>query len=116
MHRRLGAALALLAVAFSGCAPAVSQKTDMTAGTSTTLGGDAKLGAQLYKGHCATCHGPTGVEGGSIGPSLRNENTRMSFGTADDWIKNPQPPMPKLYPRSLNDEQVRNLTAYVLSL
>ncbi len=116
MPRRLYAALALLAIAFCGCAPAVAQKTDTTQGTSTTLGGDAKKGAQIYQQNCATCHGPTGVEGGRIGPSLRNERRRMDFKATDSWIKDPEPPMPKLYPQPLTDTQVRNLTAYVQTL
>ncbi len=116
MPRRLCAGLALIAIALCGCAPAVAEKTDTSIGTSTTLGGDAKIGAQLYKSNCATCHGPTGVEGGVIGPSLRNERSRMDFATTDSWIKDPEPPMPKLYPQSLTDTQVRDLTAYVQTL
>jgi len=116
MSRRIRAALALIAIALSGCAPAVAEKTDTTAGTSTTLGGDAKIGAQLYQTNCATCHGPTGVEGAAIGPSLRNENLRMNFDSTDSWIKDPEPPMPKLYPRVLNDAEVRDLAAYVQTL
>ena len=115
MPRRICLALALGAIALCGCAPAVAQKTDTTSGTSTTLGGDAKKGAQIYQNNCATCHGPTGIEGG-VGPSLRNEKSRMDFGATDSWIKDPQPPMPKLYPQFLNDTQVRDLTAYIQTL
>lgn len=110
------AALALAAVAVTGCAPAVSQRTDTTAGSATTLGGDAHAGAQIFQNNCSTCHGPTGVEGGAVGPSLRNEKMRMDFGATDSWIKDPQPPMPKLYPQFLSDDQVRDLAAYVQSL
>lgn len=116
MPRRLCAGLALLAITLCGCQPAVVEKTDTTAGTATTLGGDAKLGEQIYKANCATCHGPTGIEGGSVGPSLRNEKLRMDFGATDSWIKDPAPPMPKLYPQFLSDDQVRNVAAYVQSL
>ncbi|HET9031141.1 MAG TPA: cytochrome c [Candidatus Aquilonibacter sp.] len=112
----LWAVVALAAVTISGCAPAVSAKTDTTAGTSTTLGGDAHRGEQIFHQNCSTCHGPTGAEGGAVGPSLRNENMRMDFGATDSWIKDPQPPMPKLYPQFLSDRQVRDLAAYVQSL
>ncbi len=116
MPVRICAGLALIAIAFSGCAPAVSEKTDTSIGTSTTLGGDAKIGAQIYQNNCATCHGPTGIEGGSVGPSLRNEKSRMDFGATDSWIKDPEPPMPKLYPQILSDTQVRDLAAYIQTL
>lgn len=116
MPRGICAGLVLIAIAFSGCAPAVAEKSDITAGTATTLGGDAKIGAQIYRSNCAACHGPTGVEGGVIGPSLRNENIRMDFDATDSWIKDPEPPMPKLYPQFLNGKQVRDVAAYVQSL
>ena len=116
MQRRTYVTIALAAVVLSACAPAVSAKTDTTAGTSTTLGGDAREGAAIFRNNCSTCHGPTGAEGGAVGPSLRNEHTRMDFGATDSWIKDPQPPMPKLYPQFLSDRQVRDLTAYVQSL
>ena len=116
MAARLCASLALLVIALSGCAPAVSAKNDVTAGTSTTLGGDAKAGERIYKANCATCHGPTGAEGGAIGPSLRDEKLRMTFDSTDSWIKDPEPPMPKLYPQVLSDRQVRDLAAYVQTL
>ncbi len=115
MPRRIYA-LALLVVALCGCAPAVAEKSDTTIGTSTTLGGDAKKGAQIYQNNCSTCHGPTGIEGGVVGPSLRDEKSRMDFGATDSWIKDPQPPMPKLYPQFLSDDQVRNVSAYIQTL
>ncbi len=116
MPGRICIVLALAAIALYACSPAVAEKSDVTAGTSTTLGGDAKAGAQIYQHNCSVCHGPTGVEGGVVGPSLRNEKMRMDFGATDSWIKDPQPPMPKLYPQFLSDAQVRDLAAYVQSL
>lgn len=116
MHARICAGLALLAILVSGCAPAVAEKTDTTAGTSTTLGGNPRAGARLFAANCATCHGPTGREGGTVGPSLRNERARMDYAATDSWIKDPEPPMPKLYPQFLSGAQVRDLAAYVQSL
>lgn len=110
------ALIALATVLSSGCAPAVSAKTDTTIGTSTTLGGDKEAGAIAFTNNCSTCHGPTGAEGGAVGPSLRNEHQRMDFAAVDSWIKDPAPPMPKLYPQFLSDQQVRDLAAYVESL
>lgn len=116
MQHRTFVTIALAAVVLSACAPAVGEKTDTSAGTSATQGGDAKVGYEVFRANCATCHGPTGVEGGAVGPSLRNENKRMDFGATDSWIKDPQPPMPKLYPQFLSDDQVRDLAAYVQTL
>lgn len=116
MSRHVCAAVALTAILVTGCASAVAEKSDTTVGTSTTLGGDAHAGAQIFTNNCSTCHGPTGAEGGSVGPSLHNERSRMDFGATDSWIKDPQPPMPKLYPRFLSDAQVRDLAAYVQTL
>ncbi|HEX3458534.1 MAG TPA: hypothetical protein VHR97_11320 [Candidatus Baltobacteraceae bacterium] len=54
--------------------------------------------------------------GGSIGPSLHEESRRMAYGTLVSWIKDPQPPMPHLYPQILGEAQVRDVAAYVESL
>lgn len=112
----LRAAAALIAV-LAGCAPAVSQKTDTTAASPAgVLNGDKEAGALVYKTNCATCHGPTGVEGGTVGPSLRNENARMDYAAAVSWIQDPAPPMPHLYPKMLTMQEVRDVASYVESL
>lgn len=63
---------------------------------------------------CSTCHGAGGQ--GSIGPSLQNEASRKNLSQTVAWIKNPKPPMPKLYPGSLNDEEVLDIATYVESI
>ncbi len=112
----LYATMALAALLISGCTPAVVAKTDTTSGTSTTLGGDKEAGKLVFTNNCSTCHGPTGAEGGAVGPALKNENQRMDFAAVDSWIKDPAPPMPKLYPQFLSGKQVRDVAAYVESL
>ncbi|MBV8343554.1 MAG: cytochrome c [Candidatus Eremiobacteraeota bacterium] len=103
MRRRIVALLALpIAVACS------------SAGTQSN--GDRSAGAEIYRTNCATCHGPTGVEGGVVGPSLRHESRRMDYGATISWIEDPQPPMPRLYPEFLTEKQVRDLAAYVNAL
>jgi mono/diheme cytochrome c family protein len=102
---------------FAGCSPAVSEKTATSAGSSGAAAiGDAQRGISLYRTNCASCHGATGVEGGAIGPSLRHENTRMDFAATIAWIEDPAPPMPKLYPKPLTAQDVRDVAAYVQSL
>ncbi|HTU82564.1 MAG TPA: cytochrome c [Candidatus Acidoferrales bacterium] len=111
---RLG--LALLAVLWlPACAPAVVSRGDAFDGGVVAAGGDRAAGALDFAANCATCHGPTGREGG-IGPSLKHENQRLDFSALVSWIEDPQPPMPKLYPKFLTQRQVRDLAAYVGSL
>lgn len=116
VFRRVLACLALLSLPLAGCVPATAAKSDTSAGTATTLGGDAHNGAKIFTTNCSTCHGATGLEGGPVGPSLHNENERMDFGGTVSWIEDPQPPMPKLYPQLLSEQQVRDVAAYVQSL
>lgn len=92
-------------------APAASATT----GAMTATPGDAAHGKSLFAANCATCHGATGTEGG-VGPSLKNEKSRKNFEQAVAWIKNPQPPMPKLYPSPLSEKDVQDAAAYVESL
>ncbi|MDQ2663925.1 MAG: cytochrome c, partial [Candidatus Eremiobacteraeota bacterium] len=76
---------------------------------------DLNHGKAVFAANCAVCHGATGLEGG-LGPSLRNEKNRMDFSATASWIKDPQPPMAKLYPKFLTDSDVRDVTSYVQSL
>lgn len=76
---------------------------------------DLDRGRALFTANCAVCHGPTGVEGG-VGPSLHNLRNRMDRSTATGWIEDPQPPMPKLYPKPLRDNDVRAVATYVTAL
>jgi mono/diheme cytochrome c family protein len=77
--------------------------------------GDPAKGKQIFTANCASCHGQTGTEGG-VGPSLKNEKSRKNYQQAIAWIKDPQPPMPKLYPAPLNEKDVENVAAYVETL
>jgi mono/diheme cytochrome c family protein len=100
----------------AGCSAAGTQSNGAAAGTGATLGGDRITGAEIYRTNCSTCHGPTGVEGGVVGPSLRHESMRMDYGATVSWVEDPEPPMPHLYPKFLTDQQVRDVAAYVDSL
>ncbi len=82
---------------------------------ASVAAGDTQNGATIFATNCATCHGATGVEGG-VGPSLRDERVRKSYDATIAWIKNPQPPMPRLFPSPLTDIEVRDVAAYVQSL
>lgn len=117
MRVRYGATLIALgccALVLAGCSHSGSTATTATA-TPAAISGDARAGAQLFAANCVACHGATGVEGG-VGPSLKNERVRKNEAQAIAWIKDPLPPMPKLYPVPLTDADVANLAAYVESL
>ncbi len=109
------ASLVLLAIV-TGCSSAGTQTSGAVAGDATTYGGDREAGAEIFRTNCATCHGRTGVEGGIVGPSLRHESMRMDYDATVSWIEDPQPPMPRLYPKFLTDDQLRDVAAYVNSL
>ena len=83
--------------------------------TGASVTGDRTAGDAVFAENCAVCHGATGTEGG-VGPSLKDEKKRKDMGAAIAWIKNPQPPMPKLYPSPLSQKNVADVAAYVESL
>jgi alcohol dehydrogenase (cytochrome c) len=71
-------------------------------------------GQQNYMQFCATCHGNHG-EGGAGGPSLV-AGTRRELTAIADFIKNPEPPMPKLHPSPLDDAEVEAVAQHVRTL
>ncbi len=118
-----GAILALVAI---GCSKGSDQSSQSSSTTTTTTSsgqapsstaamGDAARGKQIFTTNCASCHGATGTEGG-VGPSLKSEKSRKNYEQAIAWIKNPQPPMPKLFPSPLSEKDVDDVAAYVESL
>ncbi len=83
--------------------------------SAATAMGDPKAGATIFGQNCAACHGAGGA-GGGIGPRLIGEKQRKNYQQAIAWIKNPQPPMPKLYPAPLSESDVADVAAYVETL
>jgi ubiquinol-cytochrome c reductase cytochrome c subunit len=77
--------------------------------------GDVSHGSSIFSANCASCHGANG-SGGGIGPKLVGEKSRKNYQATVAWIKNPQPPMPKLYPSPLSEKDVDDVAAYVQSL
>jgi mono/diheme cytochrome c family protein len=74
----------------------------------------ASRGATLFAKNCSACHGEHGT--GPIGPSLLHERAKRNVQEVRDIIINPDPPMPKLYPRDLTDTDVADLAAFVETL
>ena len=75
---------------------------------------DAGHGKQIFAQNCASCHGVK-AEGG-VGPSLRGEKKRKDYQQTIVWIKDPLPPMPKLYPSALSASDVADVAAFVQTL
>lgn len=71
-------------------------------------------GKAIFEENCSACHGAQGQ--GGMGPSLVGESARKNMQQAIAWIKNPEPPMPKLYPSTLNERDARDVAAFVESL
>ncbi len=124
------ACAAIAATAGAGCSKGTDQSSSTTtsssgngasstrsatAAPSSTAQGDATAGKAIFTANCSSCHGATGHEGG-IGPSLTNETSRKNYAQTVAWIKNPQVPMPKLYPSPLSEKDVDNVAAYVQTL
>jgi mono/diheme cytochrome c family protein len=94
--------------------PASPSKIASAAQPVLSGAGDPAKGRQVFTANCAACHGASAQ--GGIGPSLRAEKTRKDTAAALAWIKNPGPPMPKLYPSVLSEKDVEDVAAYVESL
>lgn len=112
--------MAFLAAWGFGVSPSLQVK-DVAAGapqasrsTGGNTAGDPVHGKAIFAQDCSSCHGAQGQ--GGMGPSLINENARKNMQQAISWIEHPAPPMPKLYPSTLNAQDVGDVAAYVESL
>lgn len=72
-------------------------------------------GKMVFAARCAVCHG-VGGSGGPIGPPLRGEHNRRALAAVIAIVKDPFPPMPKLYPAQMSLQDVRDVSAFVDSL
>jgi mono/diheme cytochrome c family protein len=79
----------------------------------------AEMGKQLYevKYQCNACH-TIGSAGGYVGPNLSNAGNWLNAAWIQEWLKDPQALVPgTIEPRrSLTDQEMQALTAYVLTL
>lgn len=73
-------------------------------------------GKSEYNTHCRTCHAKDGK--GALGPALQGEVFKGRWGgqTAADVRAYVYEYMPQTAPKSLKDEQLDPLMAYILSL
>jgi cbb3-type cytochrome oxidase cytochrome c subunit len=79
----------------------------------------AALGKQLYevKYQCQACHS-LGAAGGYVGPDLSNIGNWMTPAWIAAWLKDPQTLVPgSIEPRrSMTEDEVKALTAYLMTL
>ena len=100
----------------AGCSKGTDRSSQSSLqGSASAALGDLARGKRIYAANCAACHGATGSEGG-VGPSLKGEKARKDYDAALVQIRDPKPPMPKLWPDPLNDKDVADVAAYVESL
>jgi alcohol dehydrogenase (cytochrome c) len=82
-----------------------AQAADAPAGTPLARG------RKLYAQVCTTCHG---LNGNFVaGHELSTLRQRRDLDATIQYIKDPKPPMPKLYPALLDDQAVADVATYV---
>ncbi len=70
-----------------------------------------KAGETVYVANCASCHNANGT--GGVGPSLHNLAAKKTYAQTVDFIEKPTGVMPKLYPDTISETQVKAVAAYV---
>jgi mono/diheme cytochrome c family protein len=103
----------VITVALSGCAR--HGAAGRASPAPTISGADLNRGKAVFLEQCAACHGIAGM-GGEVGPSLVNERAHRSYEAVREFVTEPAPPMPKLYPSRITEADVRDVSAYVESL
>jgi mono/diheme cytochrome c family protein len=77
------------------------------------------MGKQLYevKFQCQSCH-TIGAIGGYVGPNLNNAGNWLTPAWIEAWLRNPQALQPDTIEprRNFTDEEIRALTAYLMTL
>lgn len=115
MPKRVVLMLSVLAVcALPACGGGTSQAR-ASASASPLESASVARGRGVFAQQCAVCHGAGGA-GGQIGPPLRGERRRLTAGQIAEAIADPSPPMPKLAPAEMSEQDLLDVTAYVLQL
>lgn len=71
----------------------------------------ATRGRKVYEQVCSACHGPNGnlVAGHDLGTLRKGRDRAATL----NYIKDPKPPMPKLYPNLLDEQALKDVTSYI---
>lgn len=82
---------------------------------ATAAHSEGGRGAELFAKNCLVCHNSSAAAA-RIGPSLVNEGRKRTLAQIIRAIEEPDPPMPKLYPGLLSEQDVTDIAAYVKTL
>ncbi len=88
-----------------------AQVQTMPAGSAPAGAPNLASGRRLYSQVCVSCHGPDGTL--IADHKLSDLETRRDRAATIRYIKDPKPPMPKLYPDLLSEQSVVDVAAYV---
>jgi alcohol dehydrogenase (cytochrome c) len=77
---------------------------------------DVDHGRQVFYGMCAGCHGSDGKNISINGNDLTTVKERMSLEQILAWLKNPKPPMPKVFPEPMRPSEEADLQDVALFL
>jgi alcohol dehydrogenase (cytochrome c) len=75
---------------------------------------DPEHGAEVFRQTCTGCHGSDGAN--IAGFNLKGLKNRMTTDQIMTWLQNPAPPMPKVFPLPLDEQDqkdLRDVTAYI---
>jgi ubiquinol-cytochrome c reductase cytochrome c subunit len=81
------------------------------AGAATPPSPEVARGRVIFATYCVKCH-----VSAPIGPPLANIKAHEALAVTISQIKSPAPPMPKLYPSTLSEQDVDDVAAYVQTL
>lgn len=116
-HPLAAIALLLMGLLVTGGLYAVATTVNQAKASTTFSANDAEEGGKLFEANCATCHG-MGASGSEAGPSL----VGVGAAAVDFQVGTGRMPMqmngPQAYkkPAQFNEEQTRQLAAYVATL
>ncbi|MDJ0357465.1 cytochrome c [Paenarthrobacter sp. PH39-S1] len=116
-HPLAAVALLLMGLMLTGGLYAVATTVNKAKADTTYSADDAHEGGKLFVANCATCHG-MGASGSPDGPSLVGVGAaavdfQVGTGRMPMQLQGPQA---QQKPKQFNDEQTRQLAAYVASL
>jgi ubiquinol-cytochrome c reductase cytochrome c subunit len=88
--------------------------TDSQSPATSAASSSGDRGQALFAAHCAACHGTRGE--GAIGPSLVGIGSARGSDAIADFVRNPTGNMPRLFPSTLSEQDVRDVSKYVAGL
>lgn len=94
-----------------GTAATAIDATASRAARRAGAGPDLAAGRRLYGQVCSSCHGPDG----NLVPDrkLSTLHERRDLAGTIAYLKDPKPPMPKMYPDLLDEQAIADVAAYV---